>query len=164
MLKSGIDRSSSYKSKTNYGVFMRIQRYLLVVVSVLCLSFAAKAAQQGEDEVKQAVSSYVKATDTKNVSSLQQLLAPSATFSTLNKINNNFTQLSGSDYINSVKAGKIGGWERNLTISSVDANDNLATAKLELTDARLKQVEFVTLMKVNGSWKIVSSALTTEKK
>ncbi|HEX2865587.1 MAG TPA: nuclear transport factor 2 family protein [Ignavibacteriales bacterium] len=143
---------------------MRIQRYLLVFVSVLCLSLAVKAAQPGEDEVRQAVSSFVKATDTRNVSNLQELLAPKASFSTLNKINNSFTQVAAEDYINSVKAGKIGGWERNLTINSVDINDNLAMAKLELTDARLKQVEFVTLMKVNGSWKIVNSALTTEKK
>ncbi|MGE5353447.1 MAG: nuclear transport factor 2 family protein [Bacteroidota bacterium] len=143
---------------------MRIQRYLLVFVSVLCLSLTLKAATQGEDEVKQAVTSYEKAIDTKNVSNLQQLLASNATITTLNKINNNFSQFAAADYISSVKAGKIGGWERNLTINSVDVNDNMAMAKVELTDARLKQVEFVTLMKVNGSWKIVNTALTVEKK
>lgn len=143
---------------------MRIQRYLLIVASVLCFSFTLNAAVQGEDEVKQAVSTYVKAVDTKNVSNLQQVLLPNATFSSLNKINNNFTQVPASDYIASVKAGKIGGWERNLSINSVDVSENIATAKLELTDARLKQVEYVTLMKVDGSWKIVNSALTVEKK
>ncbi|MGE5430866.1 MAG: nuclear transport factor 2 family protein [Syntrophomonadaceae bacterium] len=143
---------------------MRIQRYLLVAAAVLCLSFSLKAAVQGEDEVKQAVTSFEKAIDTKNVSNLQQLLAANASISTLNKINNNFTQFAAADYINSVKSGKIGGWERNMTISSVDVNDNLAIAKVELTDARLKQVEYVTLMKVGGSWKVVNSALTIEKK
>lgn len=143
---------------------MRIQRFLLVFVSVLCLSFTLTAAQPGEDEVKQAVTSYEKAIDTKNVSNLQQLLATNASITTLNKINNNFAQYAASDYISSVKSGKIGGWERNLTINSVDVNENLAIAKVELTDARLKQVEYVTLMKVNGSWKIVNSALTVEKR
>ncbi|MCU7494362.1 MAG: nuclear transport factor 2 family protein [Ignavibacteria bacterium] len=143
---------------------MRIQRYLLLFVSVLCLSLTVKAGVPGEEEVKQAVSSYVKATDTKNVSNLQQLLSSNATFSTFNKINNRFSQLLAEDYISSVKSGKIGGWERNLTINSVDVNENLAMAKIELTDARLIQVEYVTLMKVDGSWKIVNSALTVEKK
>lgn len=143
---------------------MRIQRYLLVFATVLCLSFNLTAAQPEEDEVKQAVTNYEKAIDTKNVSSLQQILAANASITTLNKINNNFAQVTASDYINSVKAGKVGGWERNLTISSVDVNDNIAMAKVELTDARLKQVEYVTLMKVGGSWKIVNSALTVEKK
>lgn len=143
---------------------MRIQRYFLVFVSVLCLSLTAKAAVQGEDEVKQAVTSFEKAIDTKNVSSLQQILANNASISTLNKINNNFTQVAASDYISSVKSGKIGGWERNLTINSVDVNDKIAMAKVELTDAKLKQVEYITLMNVGGSWKVVNSALTVEKK
>ncbi|MGE5401784.1 MAG: nuclear transport factor 2 family protein [Ignavibacteriales bacterium] len=145
---------------------MKIQRFLSVIFSVLFLTVAIKAGTpaSGEDEVKQTVQNYTKSIDTKDVAALQQVLAPTANFTAVNRINNNFTQTTASDFINSVKSGKVGGWERTLTINSVDMNDNVAMAKIELTDARLKQVEYVTLVNMAGNWKIVNSTYSVEKK
>ncbi|NKB86989.1 MAG: hypothetical protein GKS06_02040 [Acidobacteria bacterium] len=54
-----------------------------------------------------------------------------------------------------VRAGQLGGDDREMTIHSVDITGNAAMAKLELV-GRLTFVHYVGLMKVEGRWQIMS--------
>ncbi|MDR3611099.1 MAG: nuclear transport factor 2 family protein, partial [Ignavibacteriaceae bacterium] len=58
------------------------------------------------------------------------------------------------------KGGQKGGWQRNVNIGDVDINGNTAVAKVDITDSKLKESGFVTLVKDNGSWKIASELST----
>ena len=69
---------------------------------------------------------------------------------------------SGDQFISLVKNGQKGGWVRNVTINSVDTDGSTAMAKVDITDSRLKQTGFFTLVKNNGSWKVASAVTTLE--
>ena len=146
---------------------MRSFRILAVVLSILLLSsvYTGALARSGDDEsVKVAITDYSKSIDSRNTETLQKVIYPGAHFLNFNKITNKITDMTNEELIDLIKKGKAGGWDRALNISSVDINENTAVAKVEMTDAKLKQSGFVTLVKDNGTWKIMSGAYTLETK
>ena len=87
-----------------------------------------------------------------------------AQFVGVNKINNSLVNSNENEYIELVKKGRMGGWQRDFNVASLDANDQTAMAKVEITDSKLKQTEYLTLVKVDGAWKIVNRTYTVEMK
>ena len=138
---------------------MKILNLVLGLLTVLLLSTAYAASQNNPadvDAVKQVIQDYVKGTDSRNVDALQKILYPTGNYFSYNTITNKASEMSNDQFLESVKKGQTGGWERQLNISSVDVNDNTAMAKIEITDA------YLTLVKEGGVWKIMSGAYTLE--
>jgi hypothetical protein len=142
---------------------MKTLRVSLVVFSLFLFSSAFGLINSGDDEaVKQVIGNYSKGIDSRNADVLQDAIYPSAHFLSFNKLTNKITETTNEQLIDLVKKGKAGGWARELNINSVDVNENTAMAKVVMSDAKVKQTGFITLIKDNGSWKITSGAYTLE--
>lgn len=139
---------------------------LTAILLMVTFSVFAKGTLSPEDEtaIKQTIENYVKGTDSRNVNMLEDAFFKDAQFVGYNKINNSLVNSTNDEYIDLVKKGRMGGWQREFSVSSLDANDQTAMAKLEITDSKLKQTEYLTLVKIEGDWKIVSRTYTVESK
>ncbi len=139
---------------------------ILTVLSVLLFSVSLFAGNNmlKEDKagIEQTVTNYVKSVDSCNADALSKTLLNNGSVITLNSITNNLEHYSADQFINLVKNGQKGGWVRNVAINSVDIDGNTAIAKVNITDARLKQTGYFTLVKNNGNWKIASEVTTLE--
>ena len=143
---------------------MKIKALMAALLSIFIFSSVAIAAVPADEEaVKQAITTYVTGTDSKNTSALESVFHDAATFVGHNKLRNQYTSYSSSEYINAVKRGRMGGWKRDLTITQVDVADGTAMAKIIVSDKKLRQHEYVSLIKVDGAWKIVNSTFSVEK-
>jgi hypothetical protein len=114
------------------------------------------------EAVKQVIQDYVKGTDSQNAVLLEKILYPEGNYFNYNAVTNKVSQMTNDQFLEKVKKRQTGGWERQLDISSVDVNDNTAMAKIEVKDARMRQHGYLTLVKEDGKWKIMSSAYTLE--
>ncbi|HEX3073811.1 MAG TPA: nuclear transport factor 2 family protein [Ignavibacteriales bacterium] len=137
---------------------------LVAILLVFTISVFAKSPVSPEDEtaIKQTIENFVKGTDSRNVSMLEKVFYEDASFVGVNKINKSFVNSNNDEYIDLVKKGRMGGWQREFNVASLDANDQTAMAKVEITDSKLKQTEYLTLVKVDGAWKIVNRTYTVE--
>lgn len=113
-------------------------------------------------EIENVIKDYVTSTDNKKVDELDNLFYDKAAFVCVNKISNKVIECDKETYLDQVKSGKLGGWSRDYSIESVDMHEETAVAKVVITDKRLKQVEYVSLAKIDGQWKIVSRTYTLE--
>ena len=144
----------------NKGVIMKAVKYLTIAITLLIsLSLYAQADQDGVEAV---VTNYVKSIDTNNGDALSKAVLPGGSIIIVNDLKKDVEHYSTDQYVNMVKNGQAGGWTRNLSISSVDVEGNTAMAKVNITDSRLKQTGFITLLKDNGSWKVASQVTTLQ--
>ena len=135
----------------------------LTMLLLIPATYAMKPNNPADVEaVKQVIQDYVKGTDSQNVDMLEKILYPSGNVFSYNAITNKVSQMTNNEYLDRVKKRQTGGWERQLDINSVDVNDNTAIAKIEVKDARMKQHGYLTLIKEDGKWKIMSGAYTLE--
>ncbi len=137
---------------------------ILTLVLFLTLSFASFAANSSINEeksdVEQAVTTFVKSVDSRQTADLSKTLMSGSSIVIINKITNKVENYSGDQFVNLVQNGQKGGWVRNLQINSVDLNGSTAIAKVDITDSRLKQSGFFTLVKDNGAWKVTGEVAT----
>ncbi|OGU35844.1 MAG: hypothetical protein A2068_06070 [Ignavibacteria bacterium GWB2_35_6b] len=138
---------------------------LTILFAVLFLASAAYTTVSAADDaaVKQAIEKYAKSTDDKDASGVSSVFHKDAVVYTVNQFNNKVTEMSLAEYVDEIKKGKFGGWERSLAIDQVEVYGNTAVAKVTLKDSKLKQTEFLSLVKMGNDWKIVSCSLTREK-
>jgi len=143
---------------------MKTIKTLLVAVTFLLLPLSAFAgsnsAATDQSDIEQVVTNFVKSVDSRNTSELQKTLYTDGTVITYNTFSNKVEHYSTNQFIDMVKGGQKGGWERQVNVNSVDVNGNTAIAKIDVTDSRLKETAFVTLIKDNGAWKIAGEVST----
>ena len=138
---------------------------ILTVLSVLFISvslFAGNMVKEDKTDIEQTITNYVKSVDSQNADNLSKSLLSTGSVITLNSITKTVDHYSGDQFINLVKNGQKSGWVRNVTVNSVDTDGNTAIAKVDITDAKLKQTGFFTLVKDNGNWKVASEVTTLE--
>ena len=139
---------------------MKAVKYLTIAISLLIsLSLYAQADKEG---VVSVVTNYVKSIDTNNGDALSKAVLPGGSIIIVNDLKKDVEHYSTDQYVNMVKNKQAGGWIRNLDISSVDVEGNTAVAKVNITDARLKQTGYITLLKDDGSWKVASQVTTLQ--
>ena len=143
---------------------MKIVNLILGLTMLTIFStYAMKQNNPADVEaVKQVIQDYIQGTDTRNVDALENILYPTGNYFNYNSVTNKVSQMTNDQFVEKVKKGQTGGWERQLNINSVDVNDNTAMAKIEINDARMKQHGYLTLVKEEGKWKIMSGAYTLE--
>ncbi|MFO7446151.1 MAG: nuclear transport factor 2 family protein [Ignavibacteriaceae bacterium] len=137
---------------------MKNLRFLLAAFVLLVSSVVLANGPDGENEsaVKQTITNYINGIDSRNPDAVEKTLYSGATVLTVNSISNKTNQLSSNDVISRVKNGSLGGWKREVSFGEVELNDKTAMAKVEVSDSKLKQTCFLTLVNDNGQWKIVS--------
>ena len=138
--------------------FSLVSLLMVFLISISC--FANEPAQK--DEIEKTINNYVASTDSRDVNSLEKTLYSDARLVTVNKITNKTSAQTSEQLVELVKAGRAGGWKRNLEVSSVDGNDNVATAKVSISDPSVKQTGYMSLVKDGDGWKIVSGVFTLE--
>ncbi len=143
---------------------MKIVKLILGLTMLTIFStYAMKQNNPADVEaVKQVIQDYIQGTDTRNVDALENILYPTGNYFNFNSVTNKVSEMTNDQFLEKVKKGQTGGWERKLNINSVDVNDNTAMAKIEISDARMKQHGYLTLVKEEGKWKIMSGAFTLE--
>jgi hypothetical protein len=156
-------RSKTYQQ--NGEAVMLNKNLLTIILSVLFLTNLAFANTPPADDtaVKQAIEKYAKSTDDKDGSGVESVFYKEALIYSVNKFNNKVSEMTLDEYVDGIKKGRFGGWERDLSIESVDVYGNTAVAKVMLKDAKLKQTEYLSLVKMDDGWKIVSCSLTRER-
>ena len=133
----------------------RIMISLFILLFATVFTYAEGNSSAGDkSDIEQAINTYVKSIDTQNADNLQKTIVQNGSVVTLNKITNKFDNYSASDFVNLVKNHQKGGWTRNVAINSVEVDGNTATAKVEITDAKLLRSGFITLVKEGNTWKI----------
>ena len=144
---------------------MKSIRISLAVLSIFLFSsaYAKSLVITSDDEaVRQVIENYSKGIDSRDTGILENVIYPNAHFLNYNKVTNQISETSNEELLALIRKGKAGGWQRELSISSVEVNENTAIAKVEMKDAKVKQTGFLTLVKENGTWKIMSGAYTLE--
>jgi len=127
-----------------------------IILLLTYTTFAGNLRAIEGDDIEQTVVNYVKNIDNQNVAELNKTILPDASFSTYNQITNNLENYNSSKFMSMVKDGQIGGWKRNVNVGSVSVDGNTAVAKLDISDPKILESGFVTLVKDNGTWKIAS--------
>lgn len=137
---------------------------ILTLVLFLILSFSTFAAnnpyKEDKSDIEQAVTTFVKSIDNRKADDLSKTLLSNSSIIIVNSITNKIDNYTGQQMIDLVKNGQQGGWSRNVTVNSVDTDGNTAMAKVDITDSRLKQSGFFTLVKDNGVWKVAGEVAT----
>ncbi len=146
-------------------------RQLNIMLTLLALLFVAvtvnaaeKTYDQDKGDIEQTIDSFVKSVDSQNADALEKSMVENGAIVTLNTITNKVDNYSTNNFVNLVKNGQKGGWVRNVTVNSVDIEGNTAIAKVEISDARLSESGFITLVKEGTNWKIASEVTTLEIK
>lgn len=138
---------------------------LVLALSVILFSTTLLAGNNPADNnaVKQVVNQYAECLSSKDTGALEDLLYTGAKFVCYNSMRNVIDEYNADEFIEGVKKGKLGGWERNVEIVNIDTNEKTAMVKVEFTDARLKTTEYISIVNVEGAWKIVNCTSTLEK-
>ncbi len=147
---------------------MRFNKLLLTLFSFILVSAAVYAAgitnAGDKSDIEQTINAYVKSIDSQNADALQKSLMNDGSVITINSITKTINNYTASQFIGLVKNRQKGGWTRNVTIGSVSIDGNTATAQVEISDSRLVQSGFFTLIKEGNDWKIASDVTTLELK
>jgi Putative lumazine-binding len=143
---------------------MKVASLLIAAIMLLFVSTSFGRANNpaDEDAVKQVIQDYIKGTDSQNADVLEKILYPDGNYYNYNTFTNKASEMTNDQFLSKVRNRQIGGWVRKLSINSVDVNDNTAIAKVEISDTRLNQHGYLTLIKEEGNWKIMSGAYTLE--
>ena len=131
---------------------------LFLVSAVFAGDNSSKKEDQGD--VEQVITNFVKSVDTRDAGALSKAVIPSANIFTYNQIANKLDNYTASQFVDMVKNGQKGGWTRTVSVSGVEVDGNIASAKVDITDPRLKETGFVTLIKDGGTWKVATQVTT----
>ena len=124
---------------------------------------AADAAEKEEDAVKKPLMSYLKGHETGKAEFMQ------AAFHTEGKLmfvhDGKFTTIDFKDYIARMNGKPAPDEEkRKRYIESVEVSGNAAVGKIILDYPSVRFVDYMTLLKINGEWKIVNKAFYAERR
>ena len=140
-----------------------IHTLLIFLTIILSFTISVSAAKSPANEgIEKAVSFYIQCIDTRDVNSLEKILTSDAQVITVNKIINKTSAQNGGEFLEQIKHGSAGGWKRNLEIVAIDGDDKVATAKVVITDKKVKQLGFISLVNDSGEWQIISCVSTIE--
>lgn len=138
----------------------------VLICSFVALGFGAKvwADDKEKDAVKIPLENYLKGHATGNAEFMRKA------FYTEGKLifvrDGKYTTRTFDEYIAGMKDGKPAPDEdkRKRSIESIDVSGNAAVAKIVLDYPIVKFVDYMTLLKIDGEWKIVNKSFYAEPK
>ena len=136
----------------------------LLFAFVLCTFTANSAAQTSDkDAAKVPLENYIKGHATGDAEYMKKAFHSEGQLIFIR--DGKYTTRSFADYIAGF-TGKPAADEvlRKRSIESIDVVGNAATAKIILDYPTAKLTDFMSLLKINGEWKIVNKIFTSEPK
>lgn len=108
-----------------------------------------------EAGVRETVANYLHGLKFNDVESLKKAFLPEAMLYFVKK-NGELGQLTQAQWYEGFKASAGKEEEGDLSVASVDVSGNAASAKIEEDYPKSHYTDYVSLLKVNGEWKIVN--------
>lgn len=139
-------------------------KLFLSIVFVLWVSILTAVAQPPEkDAVRIPLENYIKGHATGNGEYMRKAFHTDGNLIFIR--DGNFMTRSFADYINGF-TGKPAPDEdkRKRSIESIDVSGNAASAKIILDYPAVRFVDYMSLLKINGEWKIVNKIFYAEPK
>ena len=142
-------------------LFVSILGLVLAVTAVAL--FPARAQNAEEAAVRQAIEHYFRGHATGQGEHFRKVFHPDAKLFAVRE--GKYWQLTSEEYI-SRASGKPAPDEaqRKRTIESVDISGNAAIAKIVLDYPQVKFTDYMSLLKIDGEWRIVNKTFYAEQK
>lgn len=136
-----------------------------VVLSVLSVLAGAAGAQETSDDalVRQTVEAYLHGLKFNDVASLKKAFLPDAKLYFVKK-DGSLGQLTQEQWYHGFEASAGKEEQGTLTIVSVDRTGGAASVKVREEYPTSTYTDYVSLLKINGEWKIVNKIFVVEKK
>ncbi len=139
----------------------------LALASIVLLGLAAMVQAPGapSDEalIRETISKYLHGLKFNDVESLKQAFLPDAKLFFVKK-NGSLGQLTQAEWYEGFKASAGKEEEGDLSIASVDVTGNAASVKVEEDYPKSHYTDYVSLLKLNGEWKIVNKIFYAQSK
>ena len=139
--------------------------FLIALIAIACVvALSPTWAQDKEEEgVRQALNYYLQGHSTGDGEFFKKAFHPEAKLFWIR--DGQFTQRTSAEYIAGA-SGKPSPDEaqRKRSIESVDITGNAAVAKIVLDYPNVRFTDYMSLLKINGEWKIVNKTFVAEPK
>ena len=131
------------------------------LISILTLGVAAQTSDK--DAVRVPLENYIKGHETGSSEHMKKAFHTEGNLIFIR--DGSYTTRSFADYVNGM-SGKPAADEANRKrmIESIDVSGNAAFAKIVLDYPTTRFVDYMSLLKINGEWKIVSKVFYAEPK
>ncbi len=133
-------------------------KHLVLLCAVLLGSAAvaqAPASTPDDALVRETIAKYLHGLKFNDVESLKQAFLPDAKLFFVKK-NGSLGQLTQAEWYEGFKSSAGKEEEGNLSIASVDVTGSAASVKVEEDYPKSHYTDYVSLLKLNGEWKIVN--------
>ena len=140
-----------------------VRKLLFVAFLIPVLNFAAAAQQSENDAVRVPLENYIKGHATGNGEYIRKAFYTAG----------NLIFVREGDYVTRTFADYISGFSgkpaadeanRKRSIESIDVTGNAAVAKIVLDYPTTRFVDYMSLLKIDGEWKIVNKIFYAEQK
>lgn len=132
---------------------------LLLSTSAFAWStFNEQQRQRDISDIRDTVQRYIGRSGHDRVADLRQAFHPDAKLLFTN--DNGYNQLPFADWIVRIEQSNSAPAERTETISSIDVAGNAAMARVDLGYADIHITDYLSLLKIDGEWKIVNKIFT----
>ena len=131
------------------------------LISIFALGAAAQASEK--DAVRVPLENYIKGHETGSSEHMKKAFHTEGNLIFIRE--GNFSTRSFTEYVNGM-SGKPAADEasRKRSIESIDVAGNAAVAKIILDYPSTRFVDYMSLLKINGEWKIVAKVFYAEPK
>lgn len=134
---------------------------LLIAVSLLTSVYQMNA-QNPTEKIKQVIESFITATDEQNAEKLATTMNDKAMQYVI--FGPNLLTFSKQEYVEQLKAGKVGGQPRTIAFEEILLSDNtVATVQLKATSAVIRFHYQITLLLYQSQWQIVAISTKAER-
>ncbi len=145
-----------------------VKKYFVALATLLLFTssaptFAQEAKQSEETMIREVVGHYLYGLKHNDVESLKKAFWPEAKLFFV-KRDGGLGQLTQSQWYEGFAASAGKEEEGDLHITSVDITDNAASVRVEEDYPTSVYVDYLSLLKFNGEWRIVNKIYTSRRK
>ena len=130
--------------------------------SLFLLSSVLTSSVTDEADIREAIEQFVSGADSQDASSIGKVLHAEAQQFFMGA--DGLVRLETAAYLGLIEQKKIGGQPRKLNIQNIDVNGNLASVNASMSNDSARFDNFISLMKIDDEWQIMSIVLRMEMK
>ena len=136
---------------------------LLILIGSIAIVYHVRAQNAEQTAVRQPLENYIRGHETGQGEYFRKAFHPDAKLFAIR--DGKYWQLTSEEFA-ARAAGKPAADEaqRNRTIEAIDITGNAAVAKIVLDYPQVKFTDYMSLLKIDGEWKIVNKTFHAENK
>ncbi len=132
----------------------------ILSLSICLLTSLIAFGQNDKEGVEAALMDYMEGTSKGDLSRIKRAFTETAALYTVNN-DGSLKRIPIAQYIGYFKEGQTN--DRKGKIVSIDIVNNAANAKVEIVSRGWKFTDYMLLLKIKGSWKIINKSYTRER-